>query len=124
MSFYRNWVRWVHVHTHKHWPSTQRSLTTLTAVQKQTINCTMFNDNYSNVHVVEHMEQARNKVTDFDTNRNTKYQRLYSKYLIQDTIQSVPIVGKAKFVQSVTFSSKYLMIRELLCPTTKNCSKI
>ena len=46
------------------------------------------------------MEQARNKVTDFDTNRNTKYQRLYGKYLIQDTIQSVPTAGKVKSVQS------------------------
>jgi hypothetical protein len=80
----------------------------------------MFN-NYSNVHIIEYMEQARNKVTDFDTNKNTKYQRLYSKYLIQDTIQSVPTVGKAKFVQSVTFSSKYLMIRELLCSQPKKC---
>jgi hypothetical protein len=75
----------------------------------------MFNDNYSNIHIIEYREQARNKVTDFDINRNTKYQRLYSKYLIQDTIQSVPTVGKAKFVKSVTFSSKYLMIRKLLC---------
>jgi len=84
----------------------------------------VLNDNYSDVHIIEYTEQARNKVTDFDTNRNTKYQRLYSKYLIQDTIQSVPTVGKPKFVQSVTFSSKYLMIKELLCSTTKKCSII
>jgi hypothetical protein len=69
------------------------------------------------------MEQARNKVTDYDTNRNTKYQRLYRKLFIQDTIQSVPTVDKVKFVQSVTFSSKYLMIRELLCSTTKKMFK-
>ena len=38
----------------------------------------MFNGNYSNVQTTEYTERARNKVTDFDTNRNTKYQKDYT----------------------------------------------
>ena len=63
----------------------------------------MFDNNYSNSNTNKNMEYVRSKVTDFETNRNTKSQNLYSHCLTQDAIQSVPTLDKAKF-WTFTFS--------------------